>query len=150
MASKDDKRRRLNEADILTNCALRFDGYKYAEQTGFDHQPLLSTFFKTGEWCGSDAELLATFFILQRRLCKWDLAYMPTHAKHWRAFRELFLRVCALEVPAEYRSQDLLGFNMRWSRDYASQLDRCIAYIRHIHATTAYEDEALPDLAADF
>ncbi len=59
--------RPFDEHDILTHCALRFDGYAYLEQSGFDHQQALEDFFQTGEWNLSPLEAMTTLFTLQRQ-----------------------------------------------------------------------------------
>ena len=68
----------LDEDDILTCCALRFDGSAFAEDTGFDGGAALDRFFESGEWPGSLEERFALFFLLQRDLCKWALGRMDT------------------------------------------------------------------------
>src|SRR6478672_8545134 len=61
------------EDDILSCCALRFDGWKFREATGFNHVRAIDRFFETGWWPPSEYKRLASFFLLQRGLCTWDL-----------------------------------------------------------------------------
>jgi hypothetical protein len=81
----------LEEDEILICCALRFDGYKYREMAGFDEEPPLREFFRTGRWSLTPLEQMTTFFMLQRGLYKWGLEYEPRNGRYWKAFRSLFL-----------------------------------------------------------
>ena len=129
--------------DVLTACALRFDGWRYQQDTGFDQKAAFDQFFRTGQWKLSAEEKLATFFMLQRGLNKWDLVYEPKHGRWWRAYRTLFFEAVHLDVPAAYRNGDWYD---RWDRDYAGRLDQCIEAVRKVHDATAYDDDAKPDL----
>ena len=133
----------LDERDILTLSALRFDGYQYLEDKPFDHRTALDQFFRTGVWDLSDFEKLAVFFCLQRALCKWDLVYEPCHGRYWRAFRTLFLEVARLPIPEKYADPSWLE---RWNERYGWQLEKAVACIREVHASTVYDDDAKPDL----
>lgn len=131
------------ENDILITCALRFDGWKYQEATGFDHRKAIDDFFETGSWEIQTLERLCVFFLLQRGLCKWDLVYEPKHGKFWRAFRTLFFLVCREEIPAPYQIADYLE---QWRRKYDPNLEQHIGFIREIHETTGYDDNAPPQI----
>lgn len=61
----------LREDDVLIHCALRFDGWKYKEATGFDHFQALDCYWETGEWALQPEEQLCMFFLLQRGLYKY-------------------------------------------------------------------------------
>lgn len=64
----------MDEHEILTCCALRFDGYKYQENNpSFVPREPVDDFLTTGQWNASEMELLVDFFFLQRSLGKWDL-----------------------------------------------------------------------------
>lgn len=132
-----------SEDDILSACALRFDGWQYIEMTDFDHQRALESFFQTGQWPSVALEQLAMFFTLQRGLFKWGLEYEPKHGRYWRAFRSLFLLVHSYEIPEEYR---LAGYYEEWESEYRPRLAECVALVERIHATTPYHDNARPML----
>jgi hypothetical protein len=128
----------LVEDDILTACALRFDGWLYQEHTGFDQVPVIDRYLETGQWKElSTLEKLCVFFLLQRGLFKWDLIYQPKDGKLWRGFRELFLLVCKEEVPPRY---ELSGFSEQWKEKYEMRCDECMEMIRTIHNATKYKD----------
>lgn len=131
----------FTERGILTRCALRFDGWKYAEQTGFDHRAAFDAFFATGKWSLTDQEKLACFFLLQRGLCKWDLVYEPLHGKFWRAYRTLFFEVCEMEPQEPFRD---VRYVEEWDRDYKPALEKCIEIVRRVHESTEYDDNAPP------
>jgi len=138
-ASREDIRR---EDEILTRCALRFDGRRYLRETGYDPAPLLDAYIATGDW-PEDAEpehLLAAFYALQRRLNAWGGAPAPRDGKAWFAYRSLFLELAATDVPARYRSAQ--GW-AAWQADYAPRLAEHLALVKHIHEHTAYHEEAL-------
>ncbi|MBE9112608.1 hypothetical protein IQ273_24765 [Nodosilinea sp. LEGE 07298] len=127
----------LNEEAILTCCALRFDGFKYAEEHGFKPDELVQQYLQTGQWHGTELELLAAFFHLQRALFKWSLVYETWESPYWRAFRELFLQLYAAEIPAQYQMTEYFD---EWIRDFQPRLDQCVAVVREKHETTTYAD----------
>lgn len=123
--------RQLSEQDILICCALRFDGYRYREETpSFSPDEVVTNFLNTGEWQASDLELLASFFFLQRSLCKWALVYEPLDGKYWQAFRLLFLRVNHLEIPENYQHQE---YCQQWDREFLPQKDECVKRVRSVY-----------------
>lgn len=131
------------ERQILNTCALRFDGWRYKGDHQFDQRQAITHFFNTGTWQLSEHEQLAVFFLLQRGLCKWDLVYEPEHGRFWRAFRSLFLLVYDYEIPPEYALSEYVE---QWQRDFVPHLDECVALVRQIHETIAYDDYALPEI----
>lgn len=132
---------KLNEENILICCALRFDGYQYNNDHDVNVEALIHEFFKTGQWQGTDAECLSAFFHLQRSLFKWGLVYEPSHGRYWRAFRELFLRLYDVEIPIQYQ---LSSEYSRWMLNFQPRLDECVAIVRQVHESTAYDDQAKP------
>jgi hypothetical protein len=126
----------LDENAILTCCALRFDGYQYAQDHGFKPDEIVEQFLQTGEWDGSEPKLLAAFFFLQRALFKWSLVYEPENGHYWRAFRELFLRLYAAEIPEQYRMAD---YYEEWMERFYPQLAECVEAVRQCHENTIYE-----------
>jgi hypothetical protein len=92
--------------DIMNACALRFDGYKYQQQTGFDPKKATAQYLTTRKWDLQPLEKLATFFFLQRALNKFDLQYEPRDGKYWQAFESLFDECKDVEIPEEYRQDE--------------------------------------------
>ena len=133
----------LEASEILTYTALRFDGYKYLEETGFDtnvaidqlHEDLLT------DW--DDLQKLAIFFILQRSLCKWSLVYEPDNGKYWRLFREMFFDILEIELPEEYKSHEWFS---KWEERYAARWPDALECVRKKHNSTKYDDDAHADL----
>lgn len=60
----------LQESQILNDCALRFDGYKYQEEKSYGQRAAIENFFEYGIWDIEPVENLTTFFLLQRALSK--------------------------------------------------------------------------------
>ena len=123
--------RQLNEHDILVCCALRFNGYGYQS----DHSSLVphkavSDFLNTGRWQASDLELLASFFFLQRSLCKWDLVREPINGEYWQAFRSLFLQINGAEIPETYQQQE---YCQQWNREFLPYRDECVRLVRSVY-----------------
>lgn len=130
----------LQEEEILTACALRFDGYAYVEATGFDYDRAIDNYFRSGVWDLEPLEQLATFFMLQRGLCKWNLVYEPQDGKYWRAFRELFLKAYRHEIPERYRQQPYYD---EWAVKSKAEVRRCVALVRGVNEGTAYKADDL-------
>ena len=128
----------FTEHDILTACALRFDGYKYAEENG----AVLSYYCQRLDEIGidglTDLERMAAFFAHQRYLCKWGGEALAKEGPTWKSFRELFLRVVECEVPKPYRFAD--NYYSRWREGYLPRIQECIAKVRDTHEATIYMD----------
>lgn len=105
----------MKDDDILSACALRFDGYKYQQQTEFDAKKVLANYFLNQQWELQPLELLATFFFLQRSLYKYDLQYEPKDSKFRKAFRSLFFECVDLDIPSEYQQQE---YYQNWEKEY--------------------------------
>lgn len=127
----------LDENDILTCCALRFDGYKYTEDHDFTSDELVDQYLQTGKWYGTELERLATFFHLQRALFKGSLVYETSESLYWQAFRELFFQLHGAEIPEQYRMAEYCG---EWIEDFQPRLEQCVAVVREKHETTTYAD----------
>src|SRR5687768_9792304 len=113
----------LDANDVLTACALRFDGHAYASATGFDKNAAMQRYFDTGEWPEAVEERLALFYLLQRALHKWELFSEPPQGPYRRAFRSLFFEVCETDVPADHR---VAGYADQWDEFYAKRLAECV------------------------
>ena len=94
------------EDEILICCALRFDGYAYAEATGLILSEATDRLVADGVWPESREERLAVFFALQRYLGKWGGEREPSNGKCWRVFRTLFLDLHDAEIPERYRKAE--------------------------------------------
>ena len=134
------------EQDILTAGALRFDGYRYEEAVGFDHNAAAESFYRRGTLLDDPVERMCMLFMLQRYLCKWGGEYEPHHGRAWRLYRTLFLSVAEEPVPAAY--QDAERYR-HWQQQYGSDAD-AIACVRRVHQAIRYDDGAEPDLWDDF
>lgn len=124
-----------SEDDVLITCALRFDGYRYAEASGLDgpegEGPGLAALsvplVKSLELYPNPLDNFAAFFALQRFLYKWGGEHLTAFSREHLALRFLFLDVYRLEVPDEYRVESYCD---EWSRKYAADRERLAAAIR--------------------
>jgi 8-oxo-dGTP pyrophosphatase MutT (NUDIX family) len=123
------------ESEVIGACALRMDGYKYIEETGLDVDEALDYFFRTGNWNISLIEQMAVFFIIQRAF-RQPLEYEPKNGRYWRAFRELFLKLCDQDVPEKYRH----AIYEEWEQKYAPHLAEYVRRVERIHKTIRYDD----------
>ncbi|PHJ69585.1 hypothetical protein VF04_16405 [Nostoc linckia z7] len=108
------------EDEILITCALRFDGHKYQQQTGFDAKKAIDSFFSNQQWGLRPLELLATFFLLQRSLYKYDLQYEPKDSNFRKVFRSLFFECVDLDIPEEYQQKEYV---QAWDSQYKPDLE---------------------------
>jgi hypothetical protein len=126
----------MNERDILASCALRFNGWAYLRANPFDHRRALARFFESRQWDLSEGEQLCMFYLLYEGLFMLDLRDEPESGDYWQAFRVLFCRVAALQVPEDYAVRDP---NRKWAQEYHPHLGEVIEHIRQIH--DGYEDD---------
>ncbi|BAY14154.1 hypothetical protein [Calothrix sp. NIES-2098] len=105
--------------DTLNTCALRFDGYKYLQRTGFDPSKAIDNYFSSQKWDLQPLEKLTAFFLLQRALNKWDLVNEPRDGQFWKAFESLFNECKEMEIPEEYRQQEYCN---KWEMYQRSRL----------------------------
>lgn len=126
-----------NEDDILITCALRFDGYRYAQEQGFDSAEAYKRLLTSGPSSFTLPEQMTLFFSLQRFLFKWGGEGLRRTAPEWRIFRELFLGLADKQVPEPYRIKDYLH---QWESGFAPRIGQCIELIRTIHEQTSYQD----------
>lgn len=125
------------ESEILTAGALRFDGYKYAEQSGFDLDQASEEYFRSGKLPESELEQMTMCFLLQRFLMKWGGEYLSERSRTWKLFRYCFLNTCNLNVPLKYRSWSHSWYR-RWEREYLPKWQECITIVQLIHESTGY------------
>ncbi|MBA2244794.1 MAG: hypothetical protein H0W11_07545 [Gemmatimonadetes bacterium] len=131
-----------HEDEILAACALRFHGYRYAEDTGFDMAAARDECERTNRYDHlSLPEQMAVLFFIQRTV-RWveQDAPLPRDGSLFRAYRELFLHVADQEVPAEYRiGRDDSDFS--WGSRFEPMTAEHIALVRRIHESTRYSDD---------
>ncbi|MFW5683037.1 MAG: hypothetical protein ACOC1G_08545 [Phycisphaeraceae bacterium] len=139
---------RVLEDAIITAYALRFDGYAYQEETGFDGvydrdgRKLSRNFFDHGTLPDNHLERLAFFFKMQRFLCKWGGEMLPQQGGYWRLYRTLFLDLADADIPPRFRLEDRYA---KWEEDFMPHHDASVALVRRIHETTAYAEDPPPE-----
>lgn len=96
---------------VLTACALRFDGYAYDEwrrksDPKWKGLPwLYDRIRQSGKLRGDDSENFATFFGLQRFLCKWGGEQLGWDSIERRIYARLFLHLYQKECPETFRDE---------------------------------------------
>lgn len=92
------------EFTILWKFALRFDGYLYGQEIGFDvmdlndARPILTTWWKDGTWPDAPLLQLTLFYRLQRCMKEYS-----GYHEIWKPFRSLFFLTAKYTFPDEYR-----------------------------------------------
>jgi hypothetical protein len=130
----------LKEDAILAAAALRVDGYKMLEETGIPKERIreLTVKYQAGDssFDATDEEKLATFFYLQRYLCKWGGELISCDRPEWRAYRQLFLECVELRIPEAFKR------NFGWWEDegYADRVRECVQTVQQIHLTIQYQE----------
>lgn len=125
------------ENRILTCAALRFDGYRYIDETGFDAGAAVERYLSVGELPASPLDQICILFVMQRRLMKWSGSALAKTAPEWRAYRELFLQTCRYCIPPEYRYAEC---SQRWLSEFLPKLNECMALVQVIHTAAQYQD----------
>jgi hypothetical protein len=133
---------RLEARKILTDCALRFDGFKYLEETDLDTNLAIDELLEEIPCDWDDLKKLGVFFSLQRALCKWALVYEPYNGKYWRIFHEMFFDIISIEIVEEYQLENRY---LEWQEQYGSRLEAVIQCVRNNHKSTPWDDAAKPD-----
>lgn len=129
------------EHDVLSACALRFDGYKYVKQKLGDDASLIHNYLDRSELPEDPLVQMAVFFHLQRYLMKWGGEHEPLHGQKWRFFRTLFLAVVNQPVPLEFQHAEIYS---SWLHNYEPCREQVIETVRCVHDSTEYDDSALP------
>lgn len=130
--SPHDERR---EREIISRWALRFRGWDYVEETGFDHEAALRALMHDGQMPRAIEESFCCFFLLQRHLFKWGGESLPGDSREWRALRSLFLTVAGWPVPVRWRSAE---HHRAWARLPAAKRLDDVRFVYRVHAGTAY------------
>lgn len=129
---KDDQR----EAEIITACALRFDGYRYADEHGLvaddhDYSRFVDGFLAEPDLDLPRGHLHCALFLLQRAYIKEGWLRWDSHEA--RVIRELFLALCRDDVPEEYK-------NGEWERRHWPRLSQHLEFVRRRHELTKYRE----------
>lgn len=90
--------------DLLCEVALRFDGYRFASETGCD-AIALGHAMVVGSLLGTDDEAMCVLFHLQRYVCKWGGEQEPVDGQVWMTIRGLIIRLALLPVPDLWRME---------------------------------------------
>ena len=133
---------RLKARKILTDCALRFDGFKYLEETDLDTNLAIDELLEEIPCDWDDLKKLGVFFSLQRALCKWALVYEPYNGRYWRIFHEMFFDIISIEIIEEYQLENRY---LEWQEQYGGRLEAVIECVRNNHKSVPWDDAAKPD-----
>ncbi len=126
----------FSEDQVLTGWALRFDGSKYAEETGWSHEDALAEAQDSRQLPQRPEERICLFFMLQRFLMKWGGEDLSRSGVEWWAFRELFLQTASLKVSDQWRAGEWYA---NWQTECAAHREEHIAFVRRVHAEIEYE-----------
>jgi hypothetical protein len=145
--SKSDPERR--EQKVISACALRFDGYRYIDESRLGMRQELEDggavldlveeterFFTRPDYT-MPAEYLATMlFLIQRKWIRegwlrWDSGLA-------RIARRLFVVTCRYEVPERFRIEDWAA---TWVRKYARHTTGLVRFVEERDAATVYREE---------
>ncbi|MBA2436349.1 MAG: hypothetical protein H0V54_14935 [Chthoniobacterales bacterium] len=140
----------MKECEILMRWALRFDGEKYRQNTGFKPGEFAERFFVTWTLTWADPlDCLAAFYLWQRFLMKWGGERLPSSNRHWGLFRALFLHTARMDVPERYQGgDDWNGECYRiWRRDWGQHVEEHLEIVCKIHEGKRYSTEE-PTFAA--
>ena len=123
----------LREEDVLTACALRFDGNRYLgnRTNEFNDKYLVPCIIPE-----EPLDQMALMFLLQRWLLKWGGENEPKNGRYWFTFRDLFLRISRYPVPEEYQFED---FYFSWVSNYIPFLIEAENLVTDIHKNLNYE-----------
>lgn len=135
LSTKSKIKEHAEEEEMITACALRFDGYRYLEQTSFDATAALGAAWVSDKYPANTLELMAMFFVLQRMVFKYGQG-VRSDGPEWRLLRELFLRVAREPVPPEYELEG--PCQTAWRREYVPRLQETVAFMSAIHRRMRY------------
>jgi hypothetical protein len=130
------------EAEIVTACALRFDGYRYAQARGLtnpedelDFTGFIRSFLNDPDLDLPRGHLHCALFLLQRAYLKESWLRWNSHEA--KVIRELFLALCRDDVPEEYRNE---GYCEEWGRRYKPELWRHLQFVQQRHEQAKYRE----------
>jgi len=133
----DDER----EAKIVTACALRLDGYRYADEHGLagddrDYSRFLRAFLAEPDFDLPRGHLHCALFLLQRAYLKENWLRWDLHEA--KVIRELFLALCRENPPEEYRDEE---YYVEWERQHKPRLSQRLKFVRQRHEQTEYRKD---------
>lgn len=112
----------LSLDDSIATCALRFDGYKFAEARGNRFGPdqlgmddFVDSVERSREFPEDILECHLVFFCMQRYLGKWGGEYLTEYSDEHTFFRLMFLHLYREEIPSEYREE---SWCIKWVREF--------------------------------
>ncbi|MDQ3820317.1 MAG: hypothetical protein M3362_21905 [Acidobacteriota bacterium] len=131
---EDDER----EAKIVTACALRIDGYRYADEHGLagddrDYSLFVRRFLADPDYGLPRGHLHCVLLLLQRAYLKEGWLRWDSHEA--KVIRGLFLALCREDPPEEYRDE---GFYEDWERRHRPGLAKLLEFVRQRHERTVY------------
>ena len=123
-----------DENEVLTTCALRFEGHDYWEIRCRSYKggvrevsELVTPVLESGVFPEEPLDLLCAFYMVQRFLGKWGGEYLTEYSNEHVIFRLLFLEAYRLEIPEAFRSD---YYCERWDREYRPRQEELAAHIR--------------------
>lgn len=140
--------RNLNDGDEnewLSQCALRFDGYAFACDHGFEPQPyhFCRELLSGNLPLTSTGERMAAMFMLQRCLMKEGVSSKTDEG--WKLFRELFLKLADESVPSRYEAQQ---WHRDWVEKFVPVLSAGKALIQQLHTSCVYDTRGTTETLA--
>jgi hypothetical protein len=132
----------LEESEILSGWALRFDGWKFVGETGWSDEDRMEAerrMVESLEFPESQEMQLCLFFFRQRFLFKWGGDRLSPQGYEWRAFRELFLRTYRFDVAKKWRMDEYYG---KWRKNFYPKRDEHVRLIETLHRQTQYRPDA--------
>jgi hypothetical protein len=128
------------EAKLVTACALRFLGYRYAQANGLtnpedegDFTQFVELFLAEPNYDLPRGHLHCALFLLQRAYIKEGWLRWDSHEA--KVIRELFLTLCREDPPEGYSNEE---YRAEWGRRYKPRLWRHLDFVRRRHEQTKY------------
>jgi hypothetical protein len=124
------------ESDLIIYAALRFDAYRYEEETGYDGTAAASRFIEHDSLPNDPAQQMSILFFLQRATKD---GYQADNGSVFRAIRTLLPLISKYDVPETFRYQN---YYPRWTEKYAPDIHNWIDFIQRIHQLMPYDENA--------
>jgi hypothetical protein len=138
------------ETEIISACALRFDGYRYADDNNLvvydeldtdegtipitDYRHVVRGFLDHPDFSLPHDYLCLVLFLIQR-------GWLRERWMDWRSYeakitRLLFLALCQDDISPTHRLSDYAD---EWDREYQPHLDSIISFVKKRHTDTQYK-----------
>jgi hypothetical protein len=124
--------------EILTVCALRFNGYSYEDKTGLKLPDLYQPIKETLRMHEDQLKNFAVFFALQRFLGKWGGEQLTKASPDHMAYDLLYLHLYRIEAPVEYAHPDYVW---KWDAIKPNKREDVAQYIRNSLCRKGVEEE---------